>query len=89
MLSKDTCVTLVPYYEAALRMRRFYVRPNYRRQGIARMLANSLIQNALKVASEITVNAGTEIAPVFWENMGFKRSCDKFHTHTLSKGHHS
>ncbi len=55
----------------ALRMRRVYVRPAFRRRGVGRALAGAMIQQGMAGAIVLTVNAGTPDAPAFWEAMGF------------------
>ena len=78
-------VTIDPFDQAALRMRRFYVRPRFRRHGVAGELAGALIGNALKTGCRLNVNAGTEAAPVFWESMGFKPDPTEHHTHVWGR----
>lgn len=63
-------VTTDPFIPSALRMRRFYVRPRFRRHGIAKKLAMALIPDALKMVRALYVNDGTASTPSFWENMG-------------------
>jgi GNAT superfamily N-acetyltransferase len=59
--------------EPAMRMRRLYVRPRFRRSGVGRALAGAMMQQALEAASVLTVNArASEAAGPFWEAMGFK-----------------
>ncbi|HUF32160.1 MAG TPA: GNAT family N-acetyltransferase [Acidimicrobiales bacterium] len=61
-----------PNVERALRMRRFYVAPAWRRQGVARALASGLIAAAFEHTDVITCNAGASAAAApFWESMGF------------------
>ena len=74
-------VTVDPSDQAALRMRRFYVRPKFRRHGVARELAGVLIADALRTGRRLNVNAGTETAAVFWQTMGFRLSPSSHHTH--------
>ncbi|MEM1161962.1 MAG: GNAT family N-acetyltransferase [Pseudomonadota bacterium] len=74
-------ITIDPFDTAALRMRRFYVRPAFRRSGVARMLAGALISRALETGRVLTVNAGTDVAPPFWERMGFIPVDAEHHTH--------
>ncbi len=79
-------MTIDPFDATALRIRRFSVRPCNRRQGIARILAATLLSEALATTHRITVNAGTDVAPAFWESMGFKRVSAEPHTHVLGQG---
>ncbi len=78
-------VTEDPSDHTALRMRRFYVRPAYRRCGVARELATALIAEAIKTGRPLFVNAGTEAAPLFWESMGFSPIENPRHTHVWPK----
>jgi GNAT superfamily N-acetyltransferase len=61
-----------PTPEPALRMRRLYVSPRARRTGVARALANALLQEALDQVGLVTVHAGNDAAARFWEAMGFE-----------------
>jgi len=64
-------LTLDPAVPGALRMRRFYVHPAFRRQGIGRILAIALLEQPGTAGRSVTVNAGTAQAPAFWEALGF------------------
>ena len=56
----------------ALRVSRFYVLPRWRKKGVATALANRAIMYASAFAEVITCNAqASEIAPPFWESLGF------------------
>lgn len=79
-------VTADPFDPSALRMRRFYVRAGFRRHGIARQLALTLLQGALATGRALNVNAGTEVAPGFWESMGFRPVEGLPHTHVWPQG---
>ncbi len=72
-----------PVLADALRMRRFYVDPRFRRLGIARRLAEALLVLPRGARTLITVNAGTPAAPAFWQAMGFVRDTGGSHTHVL------
>ena len=78
-------VTRDPSDQRCLRMRRFYVRAAFRRKGLARKLALSLLDILRTSQREIRVNAGTEIAPRFWESIGFEAVRAKEHTHILRR----
>ncbi len=58
-------LTLDPGLPDALRMRRFYVHPAFRRHGIGRGLAVALLQLPGTAGRGVTVNAGTAEASVF------------------------
>ncbi len=67
-------ITRCPQVSGALRMRRFYVAPDWRRQGVAHRLASELIAGGLQHAELLTCNAGaSDAAAPFWEAMGFER----------------
>lgn len=60
--------------EPAMRMRRLYVRPAFRRAGVARALAGAMMQQAFQAAPLLVLNAAASAAaPPFWEAMGFER----------------
>lgn len=74
-------LTRNPADTTALRMRRFYVRIAYRRHGIARCLAEALMERACRGTDRLVLNAETELAAAFWEAMGFVREHGNDHTH--------
>ena len=74
-------LTLDPVVPGALRMRRFYVHPAFRRHGIGRALAMALLERHGTAGRRVTVNAGTVGAPVFWEALGFVPDRCDGHTH--------
>jgi GNAT superfamily N-acetyltransferase len=67
----------------AFRMRRFYVRPPFRRQGIGGKLALVLIERAFRIGRFVTVNAGNVDGAAFWETLGFAPNLRDGYTHTL------
>jgi GNAT superfamily N-acetyltransferase len=69
--------------EPALRMRRLYVSVSARRQGVARSIANALLQEALDQIDLVTVQAGNEGAAAFWEALGFEAVQDRAWSHAL------
>ena len=72
--------------EPALRVRRFYVRPDFRRQGLARTLASALIQEGLDQVDLLTVNAAASLAAsLFWEAQGFSPDATGPWTHVLRR----
>ncbi len=75
--------TLEPALPGAVRMRRFYVHPDHRRQGIGRALALALLAEPQARATIVTVNAATELAPHFWEALGFRHAPQHGYTHRL------
>ena len=76
-------VTVEPSIAGAFRMRRFYVRPPYRRLGIARRLALALLEGLPSANRLVTVNAapGSE---AFWEALGFAPVTAEGWTHLLT-----
>lgn len=70
--------------EPAMRMRRLYVLPAFRRFGVGRRLAAAMMQQGFQAAPLLTVNAtASEAAPAFWEAMGFERAVAAGYSHTL------
>ena len=61
-----------PTPEPALRMRRFYVGREFRRRGVARMLASALLMETSGKVRFVTVHAGSEQAALFWQKIGFR-----------------
>lgn len=74
-------LTIDPVVPGALRMRRFYVHPAFRRLGIGRELAVALLERPGTAGRSVMVNAGTAGAPVFWEALGFVAERHERHTH--------
>ncbi len=74
-------LTLDPVAPSALRMRRFYVHPAFRRCGIGRALARALLERPGTAGRRVTVNAGIAGAPMFWEALGFVADRCEGHTH--------
>ncbi|WJH41318.1 GNAT family N-acetyltransferase [Aliirhizobium terrae] len=66
-----------------LRMRRFYVLPDFRGRGIARLLASRLLAHARGYAPTVTVHAGDARAALFWQAMGFRPFVRDTYTHIL------
>jgi GNAT superfamily N-acetyltransferase len=73
-------LTIEPMMPGALRMRRFYVRPLFRRAGTGRKLAAALLERARNTSRLVTVNAASASVQ-FWESLGFARDTRNGHTH--------
>lgn len=71
--------------EPALRMRRLYVAPRFRRQGVAAAIASTLLQESLAQAALITVHAGGDLAARFWESQGFRPCSERPWSHELHR----
>lgn len=70
--------------EPAMRMRRLYVRPAFRRAGVARALAGAMMQQGFQAAPLLVLNAAaSDAAPPFWEAMGFEPVTWPTVTHAL------
>ncbi len=78
-------LTIEPVVPGALRMRRFYVRPRFRRCGVGRKLATALLEQRGQTGRLITVNAAAGSIR-FWEALGFKPDLREGHTHVLNPG---
>jgi len=76
-------LTIEPVVAGALRMRRFYVRPAFRRIGVGRQLVTALLAG-LDDDRSITVNAAPA-SIAFWESVGFNPDPRDGHTHILSR----
>jgi GNAT superfamily N-acetyltransferase len=76
-------MTIDPADPAALRMRRFYVLPAFRRHGVGRRLAEALMATARRTANDVVLNAEAELAVRFWEALGFVPERRDGHTHVL------
>jgi GNAT superfamily N-acetyltransferase len=70
--------------EPAMRMRRLFVRPVFRRTGLATRLAGAMMQQGFQSAPLLTLNAAaSDAAGPFWEAMGFERIDRPGITHAL------
>ncbi len=79
-------LTWCPHVPEALRVRRFYVAEAWRRRGVARALATSLLGAGAEHADVITCNArASAAAPPFWESLGFTPVDIDGITHRLDK----
>ena len=75
-------ITLDLTLPGSLRMRRFYVAKEFRRRGVARQLALSLLGRKEIAGRSIVVNAGDGSEP-FWEALGFTSDRQRGHTHMM------
>jgi GNAT superfamily N-acetyltransferase len=71
-------LTLDPVVSGALRMRRFYVRPSFRKHGIGRKLVGTLLEYPRR--GQAVVVRGSQ---AFWEKLGFAPDLRDGHTHIL------
>ena len=76
-------LTIEPVVPGALRMRRFYVRPAFRRIGVGRQLVTALLAG-VDGGRSITVNAAPA-SIAFWESVGFNPDPCDGHTHILNR----
>ena len=77
-------MTIDPVEADAFRMRRFYVRARFRRNGVGRALAQALIATVMP-GRLITVHAGSSEAPAFWESLGFVPTRRDGYSHILRR----
>jgi len=77
-------ITIDPVQPETLRMRRFYVRAAFRRNGIGRALAEYLLSRTRARGRTVTVNAGTGSEP-FWRSLGFVPEARNGHTHVFEQ----
>ena len=72
--------------EPARRLRRLYVRPAFRRRGVATALASALIHEGLDSVRLLTVNArASRAAAPLWEAQGFEPDASGPWTHALRR----
>jgi aminoglycoside phosphotransferase (APT) family kinase protein/GNAT superfamily N-acetyltransferase len=80
-------LTRCPDVDGALRVRRFYVSPAWRRRGVAAALATQLIDHGFAHVELITCNArASAAAGPFWEHLGFEPVPIEGITHVLRRG---
>jgi GNAT superfamily N-acetyltransferase len=77
-------LTLEPAIPNALRMRRFYVRTAYRRSGVGRTLAATLLGEPRRSRRTVTANAAAG-SEEFWEALGFVPDRRDGRTHILNR----
>lgn len=75
-------LTIDPVVPKALRMRRFYVRPRFRRSGIARFIALILIEKAFEQTDLVCLNAAPNSFR-FWESLDFVPDQGEGRAHVL------
>lgn len=76
-------VTLDYVLPDALRMRRFYIRPAFRRLGAGRLLAKALLAEVAPLRKTVVLHAPYPAAARFWEATGFVPDDRDGHTHRL------
>lgn len=79
-------LTAEPKIVGALRMRRFYIHPSVRGQGVGHMLADVLIGRARQTTTLLTVHSGSEDASAFWRTLGFQPCLGDGYSHFLRLG---
>jgi len=76
-------ITIEPVVRGAMRMRRFYVRPAFRRNGVGHQLVTALLAG-VRADQLVTVNASPASFP-FWEAVGFRPDRRDGHTHIFTR----
>ena len=71
--------------EPALRLRRLFVSPGARRNGVARTIVAALVQEGFDNAALLAVHAGDAIAVAFWEAQGFQPVAGQAWSHELRR----
>ncbi|WP_158704591.1 GNAT family N-acetyltransferase [Rhizobium sp. NXC24] len=77
-------MTVDPDLPSAMRMRRFFIRPAYRRCGLGRQLAAAILNRTIPKGTIVTVNADNADAVAFWEALGFQSGPRLGHSHWLA-----
>ena len=77
-------ITADPTIPEALRMRRFYVRPAFRRGGVGGRLKQELLARVPLSVPLVTVNAAAG-SERFWEALGFRPDRRDGHTHVMER----
>lgn len=75
-------LTIEAAIPGAFRMRRFYVRADFRRGGVARRLASVLLERIADTERVVTCNAAAG-SETFWESLGFVPDRRDGRTHIL------
>jgi len=68
-----------------LRMRRFYVRPKFRRHGVGKAMARYLLERAIGLDRPIVLYTDTSRGAEFWQAMGFVPVKREKTTHILPR----
>lgn len=63
------------------RIRHFYVKPEARRHGVGRALADGLTARAFDVAPRLHLRATHALSNAFWDSMGFTRVAREDRSH--------
>jgi len=79
-------LTVDPVEPGALRMRRFYVPKSFRRNGIGKVIAETLLGHARGLDRRVIVNAAAGSEP-FREALGFVSDPRNGHTHIINRDH--
>jgi GNAT superfamily N-acetyltransferase len=81
-------ITPEPTDPSIQRLRRLFVARRARRLGVARTIANALLEEALQHAETVTVHAGNPGAARFWEAMGFTPDAGRAWSHSFRPAAH-
>lgn len=76
-------MTADPDMSSATRMRRFFIRPTYRRHGLGRQLATAILSRTIPSGTIVTANTDSAEAAAFWEAVGFRYDPKPGYTHWL------
>ncbi|MBA1228190.1 GNAT family N-acetyltransferase [Pseudomonas viridiflava] len=77
-------VSVDPYVQnRAGRLRRVYVLPSARRQGIGRVLVEQLVDHAARHFSQVRLFTDTAEGDAFYRRCGFKRAAEDNATHVM------
>lgn len=68
-----------------LRMRRFYVRPHFRRHGVGKAIASYVLDRAMKHSRPMVLHTDTDRGVAFWQAMGFVPIQREKTTHILPR----
>ncbi len=78
-------ITWEPGNPDLLRMRRFFICSKFRRKSVATLLVSEILLGLESDDRNIVVNAGTSVAPLFWEAIGFEAVTNQPYSHILSR----